>query len=215
MKKRYLSIAVAATASLALNVAAQTVEGTAPDESSAVVTGQAATPTDPSAMPPEQAVYVGQMMSPEQMQQAQEMRQQRMEMMRSNPGAMPMMGRGFGMMDPQMRQQMEEMRRQHMQQMMQMQAEAGQSPDVQGRAMPPGMMQPMPQASAGPGAGGATGMPGGCGGMGHYGHGAMGQRQEMKKQMMEEKQQHWQAVEQRLANIEELMREMVEQQKAK
>jgi hypothetical protein len=43
----------------------------------------------------------------------------------------------------------------------------------------------------------------------------MGQRHEMKKKMMEAEQQHWQAMEQHLANIEALMREMVELQKAK
>jgi len=220
MKTRYLSIAAAVAASLAWNVAAQTIEAAAPADPSGAAAEQAAAPVDPSAMPPEQAAaYGGPMMSPEQMQQAQEMHRQRMEMMRSNPGSMPMMGRGRGMMDPQMRQQMEEMRRQHMQQRMQSQAEGGQSPGPQGWMMGPGMMQTMPQTSAGPGASGAEGMPGGCGGMhggmGHHGKGDMGQRQEMKKKMMEAKQQHWQAMEQRLANIEALMREMVELQKAK
>ena len=213
MRTRYLSIAAAAAATLAWNVSAQVVEATAPADPPAAAAEQAAAPVDPSAMPSEQAAaYGGAMMTPEQMQ---EMHQQRMEMMRSNPPAMPMMGRGRGMMDPQMRQQMEEMRRQHMQQMMQSQAEGGQSPGPQGWMMGPGMMQNMPQTSAGPGASGPAGMPGGCGGMGHHGKGDMGQRQEMKKKMMEAKQQHWQAMEQHLANIEALMREMVELQKAK
>ena len=73
MKTRYLSIAAAVAASLAWNVAAQTIEAAAPADPSGAAAEQATAPVDPSsAMPPEQAAaYGGSMMSPEQMQQAQ------------------------------------------------------------------------------------------------------------------------------------------------
>ena len=215
MNSRYLSIAAAVTASLAMNVAAQT----APDAGSmppATASEQTAEASDPAAMPPEQAAgYGASTLSPDAMPQARGMHWQQMEMMRANPGTGPMMGRG--MLDPQMQQQMQEMRRQHMQ-MMQSHAGAGQPMGPQGRMMAPGMMQSQPQ-TAGQGAGAAMGMPGGCGemhrGMGHHGPGDMAQRQEMKQQKMEAKRKHWETMEQRLANIEELMREMVELQKSK
>jgi hypothetical protein len=213
MKSRYLSIAAAVAASLAMNVAAQT----APDAGSAPpAMASESEASAPAVMPPEQAAgYGASTVSPDAMGQARGMRQQQMEMMRANPGAGPMMGRGR--LDPQMQQQIQEMRRQHMQ-MMHSQAGAGQPMGPQGRMMAPGMMQPQPQ-TAGQGTGAAMGMPGGCGGMhrgmGHHGPGDMAQRKEMKQQKMEAKRKHWETMEQRLANIEELMREMVELQKTK
>lgn len=108
-------------------------------------------------------------MNPEWMQQMQEMRRQRMEMMQANRRAMPMMGPG-GASEP------ESMRAQ---------------PDSQAPAA-------------------AADQDLACAEMhGRHGKGGMHMKG-MKKEMMAMKQQHMQAVEQRLSNIENLMREAVE-----
>ena len=139
-------------------------------------------------------------------QRMQEMRRQHMEMMQANPQAMPPMGPGRGMMNPQMMQQrMQEMRQQHMEMM-----------QANRRGMPMAGANAAAQAAepdqeatvaaedtaampTGPGMGCAHRK--GEGGMRGYG---------MKKQMMAMRQQHMQSVEARLANIEGLMRELVD-----
>jgi len=134
------------------------------------------------------------------------MRQQQMKMMQANRAGRPMMGPRGGMMNPEMMQRMQEM---HQQRMEMMQANRA------GRPMmgPPGNA---PQADVAPAATDAPAAqaPGdqgmSCGKMhGMHGNGGMRKKQ-MKREMMAMKKQHMQVMEQRLANIENLMREAVE-----
>ena len=164
----------------------------------------------------------GAMMDPEMQQQMMEMRQQRMQMMSPGGGGMPMMGPHGAMMDPEMRQQIQEMRQQHRQMMQQAQVEepvaaeaeaaaddAPPAPQAAAPAEPPFGMGPcrkMHAAMGGKCGGGKCGG-GKCGGGMGAGRG--------KQQMMQMRKEHMQTMEQRLANIEALLREMVEMQKAR
>jgi len=101
---------------------------------------------------------------------------------------------------PMSPQQMEMMRRQQMMQ--------------QGGMMDPQTMQMMRQQrmqmmqGGGPGMAGGSGMQGGPGSQ-HHG----GTMPPMMKDMTKKRDRHWQQVEQRLANIESLLQQLVELQK--
>ncbi|MCW5587342.1 MAG: hypothetical protein KIS75_14505 [Chromatiales bacterium] len=156
------------------------------------------------------------MMNPEMMQQMQDMRQQRMEMMQNAPQGMPPMGPGAGRMSPEMMQQMQDMHRQKME-MMQSNAAARSPMAAQAPASEQPVAQPdsadMPSA---PAVGDMAERQAACAKM-HRGGGMPGmQGMGMGKQrMMAMKQQHMQTMEQRLANIEALLQELVDLQKAR
>jgi hypothetical protein len=163
-------------------------------------------------------------MDPEMAQRMQEMRQQRMQMMQQAAEGAPQMGPRGGMMDPEMMQRMQEMHQQRME-MMQQSAQTMPQTGPRGGMMGPRMMQRMQESQAMAGAAptsdaadDAAGESGsapakmGCkqrhAGMGKY-------MQGMRKERMAQKQAHRQAMEARMANIEALLRELVELQKAK
>jgi hypothetical protein len=130
-----------------------------------------------------------------------------MEMMQANRAGRPMMGPRGGMMNPEMMQRMQEM---HQQRMEMMQANRAGRPMM---GAPGNMPQAVPDAPAAnaPAASGGPRMS--CAEMhgqhGMHGKGGMPMKG-MKKEMMAAKKQHMQAMEQRLANIESLMREAVQ-----
>ena len=135
-----------------------------------------------------------------------------LERMQAGRRGGPMGGPRGGMRAPEMMQRMQEMRQQHMARM-----QAGrQGPPMrgavarqQGDAMPAPVDAPAPTAAEGQ-------MPAGPCGQMYPGRGKQGMhRKGMRKEMMAMKRQHMQTMEQRLANIEALMREMVELQKAR
>jgi hypothetical protein len=192
MKTRYVMISAILMASMSFHASAEVIGTEAPAADQAMIPAPGAAMTQA-----------------EMMQRMQEMRQQQMEMMQGNRPGRPMMGPGGGMMNPEMMQRMQEM---HQQRMEMMQA------NRQGRPMMgPGGGMPGAEATQG-----ATEMqqpqaPAETGGQGvsceqmHARHGMGGMhRKGMKKEMMAMKRQHMQAMEQRLANIENLMREAVE-----
>jgi len=172
---------------------------------SAEVIGSEAAPGDQATMP-----APGAAMTPaEMMQRMHEMRQQQMEMMQGNRPGGPMMGRRGGMMNPEMMQRMQEMHQQRMEMMqanrqgMPMMGPGGGMPGAEAMQGAPEIQQPLAPAETGE-------QDMSCEQM-HARHGMGGKhRNGMKKEMMAMKQQHMQAMEQRLANIENLMREAVE-----
>ena len=141
--------------------------------------------------------------TPEEMRQRiEEMRQQHMQRMQANRQAMPMMGPRGGMRNPEMMQRMQEMHRQRMEMM---QAGRPVMPSPPAAAQEPAADESTTVAPAA-----ADVADAGCGRMrGHHGMGGM-HGKGMKKQMMAMRQQHMQVTEQRLANIENLMRELVD-----
>lgn len=114
---------------------------------------------------------------------------------------------------PMTPEQMEAMRQQRMQMM---QGGPGMGAGPQGGMMDPRMMQQMQMMrqqrmqmmQGGPGMQGGSGMQAGPA-TGHRG----GMMPPMMKQMMQKRDQHWQQVEQRLANIENLLQQLVELQR--
>ena len=192
MKTQYLMISAILVASMSFNASAEVI-GT-----EAAAADQAMMPAPGAAMTPA-----------EMMQRMHEMRQQQMEMMQGNRPGRPMMGRRGGMMNPEMMQRMQEM---HQQRMEMMQANRQGRPMMGPGGSMPGAeaMQGAPemQQAQAPVETGDQGMS--CEKM-HGRHGIGGMHMKgMKKEMMAMKQQHMQAMEQRLANIENLMREAVE-----
>lgn len=103
-------------------------------------------------------------------------------------------------MDPR---QMDMMRRQQM-----MQGGPAMGPGPQGGMMDPQMMQMMRQQRMQMMQSGGPGMQGGPGSQ-HRG----GMMPPMMQQMMKQRDRHWQQVEQRLANIENLLQQLVDLQK--
>ncbi len=124
--------------------------------------------------------------------------------------ANPWQGQAGTYGQPMNPQQMEMMRRQQMMQ----QGGPGMGPGHQGGMMDPQMMQMMRQQrmqmmqQGDPGMAGGPGMQGGPGSQ-HRG----GMMPPMMKEMMKKRDRHWQQVEQRLANIESLLQQLVELQK--
>ena len=186
MRTYYPMIAAILAASMSTAVVAEE----APAE--AAITDQPAPPT-----------LSGAPRTPAEMQQRmQEMRQQHMQRMHANRQAMPMMGPRGGMRNPEMMQRMQEMRRQRMEMM---QAGRPVMPGAPAAVQEPAAQETDASASAAPAAADVADT--GCGRM----HGRHGMHDKgMKKQMMAMRQQHMQVTEQRLANIENLMRELVD-----
>ena len=140
----------------------------------------------------------------EMRQRMEEMRQQHMQRMQANRQAMPMMGPRGGMMNPEMMQRMQEMHRQRME-MMQAGRPAMPSPPaaVQEPVATPEETDTAPSVAS-------VAADAGCAQMrARHGMGGMHDKG-MKKQMMAMRKQHMQVTEQRLANIENLMRELVD-----
>ena len=192
MKTKYLMISAILVASMSFNASAEVI-------------GTEAAPGDQAMMP-----APGAAMTPaEMMQRMQEMRQQQMEMMQGNRPGGPMMGRPGGMMNPEMMQRMQEMHQQRMEVMQAnrqgrpMMGPGGGMPGAEAMQGAPEIQQPEAPVETGD-------QDMSCEKMhGRHGMGGM-HMQGMKKEMMARKQQHMQAVEQRLANIENLMREAVD-----
>jgi len=238
MKTRQLLIVSALCAAVSFHASAGSTEPVAQPEQYAPAASPPAAPMTPEEMQqrmqdmrrqhmeamraaPGSMPMMGQrgpMMPPEMAQQMRELRQQHMQMM----------GPGRGMaMDPEMMQQMQEMRAQRMQMM---QAQAAEPVPAEGAPVegasdtapvaempitaaaeePTGMPRPCGRMHAGMGqkCGGMQGGPGQkCGGM--------PQDQGMKQQMREMRLQHMAAMVQHMQNIENLLREMLELQKAR
>ena len=117
----------------------------------------------------------------------------------------PWQAQGMPYGQPMSPQQMEMMRRQQMMQG----GGPGMGPGAQGGMMDPQMMQMMRQQRMQMmQGGGGPGMQGGPG-SNHRG----GMMPPMMKEMMQKRDRHWQQVEQRLANIESLLQQLVELQK--
>ena len=204
MKKHYLLIAAALTMAMSFRASAEIIA------------------TDAAADDQTVAPATGILTGPAEMQlRMQQMRQQQMEQMQAQRQARPMMGPRNGMMPPEMVQRMREM---HQQRMQMMQA------DRQARPLMGGVAAPQAEVLAGetaaaesqdPAASGDQDtscaqrhtMYGKGGGCCRHAKGGMQGNKGMKKQMMEMKRQHMQRMEERLTNIENLMRELVELQK--
>jgi len=192
MNTQYLMISAILVASMSFSASAEVI-------------GTEAAPGDQATMP-----APGAAMAPaEMMQRMQEMRQQHMEMMQGNRPGRPMMGPGGGMMNPEMMQRMQKMHQQRMEMMQAnrqgrpMMGPGGGMPGAEAMQGAPEIQQPEAQVETGD-------QDMSCEKM-HGRHGKGGVHMKgMKKEMMARKQQHMQAVEQRLANIENLMREAVE-----
>lgn len=192
MKTQYLMISAILAASMSFNASAEVIG------SEAASGDQATMPAPGAAMTPA-----------EMMQRMHEMRQQQMEMMQGNRPGGPMMGRRGGMMNPEMMQRMQEMHQQRMEMMqanrqgMPMMGPGGGMPGAEAMQDAPQIQQPEAPVETGE-------QDMSCEKMhGRHGMGGMHMKG-MKKEMMARKRQHMQAVEQRLANIENLMREAVD-----
>lgn len=227
MKKSQLVLAAAVCAALSIDAVAQSNEAPSPAEQNVAAASTPAAPMTPEAMQQRmqelrqqhmemmRSGLVGPMMGqpgrmppPEMVQQMQEMRQQRLQ-------GMPPMGAGRGMMmDPEIAKQVQEMRQQHMQMMATQTGEPVSAPAQEG--VTPSTAAPATPESATPAVTdtAAAALPP-CGkmygGPGQHGGAYQGARQ----QMWAMRQQHMQTMEQRMANIENLLREMIDLQKSR
>ena len=190
MKAYYPMIAALLAASMSSVVAAEEVaaETTAVEQGTSQVLGAPRT-------------------AAEMRQRMEEMRQQHMQRMQANRQTMPMMGPRGGMMNPEMMQRMQEMRRQRME-MMQAGRPVMPSPPAaaQGPAKAPEVADKAAPDTIAAAAVADTGCPGMRGGQGKGGMQGKGR----KRHMMAMKKQHMQVMEERLTNIENLMRELVD-----
>lgn len=201
MNRRFLVIAAAFTTVLSFNTFAEAgaEQSAAVDQTTAPATG----------IP---------MTAAEMQQRMQQMRRQHMEKMQAQRQAMPMMGPRNGRLPPEMLQRMQEM---HQQRVQMMQASRPAMPPMGGPSVPQGEAAAQPPAPSASQQAGNTAQPMSCaerhammGKAGGYGRNAKGGMQgKGKKRMMQMKRQHMQRMEERLANIESLMRELVELQK--